>query len=151
MDYMSEIASYLVASSLGQIGVDLAVNAQPDRMAATPSTGPETFLLAEQGGEPVYVYESSTPAIRVPRLRVNVRSTEPAAETIPASSNAFNRASDVHDALSRVVNRTLSSTLSGSTGWYLHARPDHEPFLSGRDARGRTVFTFTATIERQDR
>jgi len=146
--HMLEIAAWLQAQSVGTIGRTIIVNAEPDRVGGAASTGPEVFLLEEQPPQSAFVYGSSGPAVQVFRFRVNTRSTEPTADMIAASSRARNKARDAYIALCKVTNRSLSSTRSGSTGVWLSALPESQPFLAGVDSRKRTVFTFVVRAER---
>lgn len=149
LDYMCEAAKVLSAAGVATPRTNLLIDSQPDRIGPAASTGPEIFLLTEQGAPPGFVYGHSTATFRRPRWRVNVRSTEPAGEAIAYSSRAMIKASAAHDAFAAVCNQSIASTISGTTGWWLRMMPDSEPFMAGRDSRDRAVYTFTVTGERQ--
>ena len=139
VDAVGEFSAWLSTNGVGTIGDDLSANAMPE------STKVTVGVFEIPTGMPHLLH--STSYIRKPRFRIDVRSTAPAAGDYPDITNARNRAGLAYQACLDIAGSTLAST--GSTGHWILAIPESEPYLSSRDEKNRSVFSFTVGCERQ--
>lgn len=147
VDHLAEFMGWLSTKGCGTIGQSLWADVMPD-----DSTGVATFVLEERGPQPVVL--QSTSYIRRPRMRIVTRSTQPGSTQggdYPDVTGARNRSQQCWAACMDVGNTLMRSTVSGSTGWWLFAIPESDPFLDGRDDHNRVLYSFFVGAERQDR
>lgn len=144
-DSIAEFMGWLSTQGAGTIGLDLVADAQPD-----DSTGVLVAVMSVPGMGPHLLASSSF--IAKPRFRVDVRSTAPGPGQVdyPDPSNARNRAGVVYDACLALAGDVLLPSTSSTSGHnWLFATPESEPFLNGRDARNRVIYSFGVSCERQ--
>lgn len=146
IDYLMEFAHYLSTNGCGAMGKALFVNVMPDN-----TTGAALFLTEISGTPPALTFSTGS-YIRTPRFRIDARSTGPSAlqADYPDITTARNLIQLAFQSCVKVGGTKMISTGGApSTGNWLFALPEQDPFLAGRDDKNRVYFAFQAGCERQ--
>lgn len=129
---IEDVAGFIDSGSTAlTAGTNLFMNFLPD----TPNTAVAVYETG--GAPPEFVFGSTTPAWRNPRVQVVSRST--------SSQTARTRIETVYRRLAGVSNTTLQGA-SGPN--YLSITPVQDPFLLGRDEQARVTFACNFAVSR---